>query len=86
MRPMWAELVHLEEGLHPRDSDLHPKDSGLHPRDGGTHSQPQPPVTLLGLEYQLQVGQRSYCACVQPASANTRTLAQSGAVGRTVLS
>ena len=64
MRPMWAELVHLEECLHPRDSDLHPKASGFRPRDDGTHTQPQPPMTLLGLEVQLQVGQQSYCVCV----------------------
>ncbi|KAL3159096.1 hypothetical protein ABBQ32_011094 [Trebouxia sp. C0010 RCD-2024] len=40
MRPIWAELVHLEENLHPGKSDMRP--------------QPQLPVTLLGLEYQLQ--------------------------------
>ena len=58
MRPMWAELVHLEEKC------LHPRDSGLHPKGGGTHTQPQPPKTLLGLEYQLQVWRQSYYACV----------------------
>lgn len=64
MRPMWAELVHLEEYLHPRDSGLDPGDSGFHPKGSGTHTQPQPPKMLLGLEYQLQVWQQSYYACV----------------------
>lgn len=41
MRPMWTELVHLEEDLHPRDGSL--------------TSRAQPPVTLLKLEHQLQV-------------------------------
>ena len=55
MRPMWAELVRIEESLHPQGFDLHPKDDDLYPRDIGAHAKSQRPLTLLGLEYQLQV-------------------------------
>lgn len=54
MRPIWAELVHLEENLHPEKANM--------------RSQPQLPVTLLGLEYQLQVGGRTYCTFLSGSS------------------
>lgn len=41
MRPIWAELVQLEENLHPSEASV--------------QAEPQPQVSLLGLEYQLQV-------------------------------
>lgn len=62
---MWAELVHIEDSLHPQDFDLHPKDSDLQPRDGGVHAKSQRPLTLLGLEYQLQVHWQNYCAVLR---------------------